>query len=428
MEQEKKGIYYGWWIVAACFVIYAMVYSTNSSGSVFTVAITEELGFKRSLYAMKGFFAAAGSVSGCFWMGKNMGKYDLKKLMIISTTILAMYFVAAPFATEIWQFYILNFFSGASYAIATMMSVPIVINNWFGPKKKGTAMSITLAGSGLGGMIMISLLGKLNTIYGWKTSYFIQAAIILITIIPLLLFVIVKTPKEKGLERLGESDVKQVKAGIKVGIDYKDAKKTPAFWMVALGFMLIAIINSGSAGHKIPYMSQVYNDPVKAAYIASLALGALMVGKLILGVICDKFGVRNGVLIGNIMYTLAIFSIYKTAEIPVMGYVYILFYGVGGAVGTVAIPLIISSIFGEKQFGKFLSTFNIAMGLGAPFGTVFCGTLFDIAGNYTTAWLILTIGAVVAVLLLYFCFSFKSWKKEKVEEKENGGIENARTC
>ena len=45
MDAVKEKRYYGWYMVMVSAIIYALVYSTTSTGSVFTISITQEQGF-----------------------------------------------------------------------------------------------------------------------------------------------------------------------------------------------------------------------------------------------------------------------------------------------------------------------------------------------------------------------------------------------
>ena len=408
---ERKEIYYGWWIVFVGFVVYALVYSTISTGGVFTLPITEEFGFSRSAYSFRSLFAAAGSIIGSFTMGQFIAKHDIKRTMIGSCIILIVSTVGFAFCRQLWQFYVLSLISGFGFAGASMIPVPVLINTWFGPKKKGLAMSIALAGSGIGGMFLTMILNTICQGRGWRAAYYVTAAVYLI-VVPVIAFLVVGSPELKGLERLGETEG----AGSeKTGIPFAEGRKSGAYWLVLGSFFLMSVINAGILNHEIPYFNDAGFSTSKAAMLGALAVGSLTIGKLILGTLCDKTSVKKGVFLGNMALLLAMIFIFMSAGMPGAEYIYIIFYALGGAVATVAVPLVVSAVFGDKEFSRYLGNINVATGIGNPVGVVFCGMLFDITGGYGIAWIIFAVSAAVIVVMQLSVF-----KKNKQLRKDYG--------
>ncbi|MFR6218323.1 MAG: MFS transporter [Enterocloster bolteae] len=170
MDAVKEKRYYGWYMVMVSAIIYALVYSTTSTGSVFTISITQEQGFSRSLWSSKSIFTCIGSLISCYMSGRLIQRFGLKRIMLISTAGVASTFFIPLMFTDIRQYYVLSVYSSATWCAATIMSVPILINRWFGPKKKGIAISLALAGSGVGSMLMSPLLSYLCENYGWRKT------------------------------------------------------------------------------------------------------------------------------------------------------------------------------------------------------------------------------------------------------------------
>ena len=81
------------------------------------------------------------------------------------------------------------------------MAVPILMNMWF-VEKKGLAMGIAMAFSGVAGMVGSTIVGVTIPMLGWRISYVILAAIGSLLYVPAILF-IVKTPQEKNMQPYG---------------------------------------------------------------------------------------------------------------------------------------------------------------------------------------------------------------------------------
>lgn len=416
---EKKKMYYGWWIVFVGFLIYALIYSSISTAGVFTLPICDEFGFGRSAYSVRSLFAATGTIIGSFTMGQYIAKHDIKRTMLGSCVLLIISVVGFAFCTQLWQFYALSLLQGFGFAGASMITVPVLINTWFGPKKKGLAMSIALAGSGVGGMILTVILNWFCQNQGWRAAYYINALSYVI-VIPFIALFIVKSPKEKGLQRLGEeADVKGAENSY--GIPFEEGKKTGAYWLILGSFFLMSVVNSGILNHEIAYFNDAGFTAAKAASLGALAVGSLTVGKLILGTMCDKAGVKRSVFLGNVMLFAAMVFLYMCAGVHGVSYVYVIFYAVGGSVATVAVPLVVASVFGDKEFSRYLGNINVATGIGNPIGAILCGALFDVSGSYGPAWIVFAVMAAVIVIMQVQVFKGK--KQGAAEAFANERIE-----
>ena len=71
-------------------------------------------------------------------------------------SLAAVCYVLMSFSTAMWQLWILGAIQGIGWAGATNLPVTIMVSNWFGPKIKGTAMSIGMLGSGAGALVSVS--------------------------------------------------------------------------------------------------------------------------------------------------------------------------------------------------------------------------------------------------------------------------------
>ena len=420
MDAVKEKRYYGWYMVMVSAIIYALVYSTTSTGSVFTISITQEQGFSRSLWSSKSIFTCIGSLISCYMSGRLIQRFGLKRIMLISTAGVASTFFIPLMFTDIRQYYVLSVYSSATWCAATIMSVPILINRWFGPKKKGIAISLTLAGSGVGSILMSPLLRYLCENYGWRKTYIFEGVMLLVVMLPLIYFTVVERPQEKGYtERLGEKEStgSGASAGktVLTGVPYKEGIKSIVFFTVVMGIMLIQICNASVTNHRTPYLTDLFNgNAVKAASISGIAIGSLTIGKIVLGSLCDKIGVKKGLLLGMTSYfcclLMLFLSIYSTNFI----YLYLMFFCIGGSVGTIVTPLIVSTVFGDKDYGRYLGTIQSITAFGTPIGNMFSAYVFDKTGGYSGAWMVVSRAALIAIPMIFISIVIANRRRAKL--------------
>ena len=85
----------------------------------------------------------------------------------------------------------------------------------------------------------------------------------------------------------------------------------------------------------------------------------------------------------------------------------ILCYGVGGGGITVCPPLLVNSLFGEKDYGNIIAVLTMATNIGGAFGGMLAATIYDKTGSYSTFWLIATMGLVLSALFRIISFRMK---------------------
>lgn len=66
-----------------------------------------------------------------------------------------------------------------TFGISNSMHANIIVSNWF-KEKRGTAISLSLTGIGFGGVIFSQVVTWLINNVGWRQTYMIYGAIILV--------------------------------------------------------------------------------------------------------------------------------------------------------------------------------------------------------------------------------------------------------
>lgn len=393
MDKTKNKFYYGWYIVIVGFFIMAIAYaSVVSCQGLFIKPITEDLGFSRSAFSITTASLAFGLIIGSVFMGNLIKKYGIKVVMLFSSVIVVAGLFIFSYLNQLYHFYIIAFLIGTAFPGLTSVSLSVLVNNWFGKSKKGVAMSIVFAGSGVGGMILTVLLNLLILNWGWRKAYFMNGLLILILLCPLILFVLKNSPKDMNLKRIGDDADKSVEAS---GISFDTAKKSFSFWVLFISILLMSLISSAILNHQVPYLTDIGFSDIKAANLAAMAVGSLTIGKILLGSMYDKKGMVFGAFISNLLFALAVLILVFLPKATVFIYIYIAVYCIGGSAATIAPPILTSGLFGEKDYPKLISIMNMAIGLGAVLGSTLCAIIYDFSKNYIPAWIIFFVIAVL---------------------------------
>lgn len=120
--------------------------------SLFYSPVCEEFGVSRTAFTQVNTAMTATMMIGSAFIGKIYKKYPMKWVLTGCVSLAAVCYVLMSFSTAMWQLWILGAIQGIGWAGATNLPVTIMVSNWFGPKIKGTAMSIGMLGSGAGAL------------------------------------------------------------------------------------------------------------------------------------------------------------------------------------------------------------------------------------------------------------------------------------
>jgi MFS family permease len=308
----------------------------------------------------------------------------------------------------VWNFYILSALIGFASMFIIHIAVAIMVTFWFGPKIRGKAMGLAMAGSGIGTMILNPLLAYINTTYGWRMSYRLLALLTII-LVPLILAIVVKSPQEKGLTQLGavEGGAAAQAAAAKVGLTTGQAMKSPLFYIIFITFFLFSLTSLIFMYNAYLYFYNIGFEPVVGASLMSIAALAVIFGKFLVGAACDKWGARTGATIAIAFLIIGIVLLIGAASIPPLAYLAVAVFGVGNALATVAVPLIVGELFGNRDYGSLVGICNMGCSLGASFGALAGSLIYNASGSYTIMWSVMIALMVVMLLTMYLAYKVK---------------------
>lgn len=397
----KTNIYYGWFIVAAGFLImstaWGIIYNCTS---IFIKPISDDLGFKRSELSAILTLAMSCQMGIAIFAGKIFAKVKLKRLMTISTISLILSYFSYSLANNILTFYILTIIASISSAFLTVLPLSLIISNWF-YERKGLAIGIAFMGSGIGGMVLGSLLGLWITAFGWRVSYQILAFIMFIILTPCIFYILEVSPRDLGLTPLGgqpDEGINRSKA-VEDGIMLYEVNKTFKFWSLIV-CLVIGGIGMSTAFFTISSRLIDVGYTLKySANITALTMGSLAVSKLILGDLIDKFGVKVATLTSTFLNMMGIVGL-MLAKYQLSMILIIVGIGMGNAYGTIALPLITEKMFGRRDFNSIYGYIFAASSLGGVIGPIMSGFIFDKIGNYNISYLLMVV-LTILILIAY---------------------------
>jgi len=409
-------VFYGWKIVAASIIILAVGLGMfTSTNSLFVIPVSYDFGVTRGQFTLhRTIITLIGAASMAVY-GKAIQRFGIKKILLLGAVMLGLVTIAYSFANSLWQFYVLAFINGAFVHAVGFMVIGILVSDWF-EDKKGFATGLAFAGSGLGGAIMIPIVSQVMELTDWRFAYRFMGVVGIVILLPIIIFLIKEKPENIGLKpyTLPDSNKSDKNTESDVGIPFKAAQKTCRFWLLLTSFFLITTFAAATNTHTAPFLSDLGYPIATVSAVVSLFMIALTGGKIVLGLVYDRFGVMAGNSV--IIACCFIFPIAALlSHIPAFPWVYALTMGMASCGVSVPVSILIIRHFGQRDFPVIFSFFTMLTTLGAAVSVPLMGAVHDNMGSYQLAWFVFLGFAVVisACLIIAELFYKRNVKNDK---------------
>ena len=373
--------------------------------SLFLVPVTEGMGVTRTQFSLCTSVVAIVTMFVSPKMGKLLGKKNTRTIFTLCVAGMGLSYATYSFATEIWHMYISAALVGAFSCGAVVMPVSIIISNWF-EKGRGTAMSIALAGSGLGGTVITPILNNLIASQGYSRAFLIFGILMVVIEVPIAFFVMRPSPADMGLEPFGHNSVDKASSGkkketVEVNVTLAELKKQPFFYIYLLGIFAMCVCGYGSLGQLSAALTDSYGATFSAA-IVSFFLLVLTPAKISLGWIYDKFGSKIGTIYVMAVYGIAFLLLAFVTDNPMVMYAMAVCFSIGISSGTVSPSVVTAATFGSKDYGAIFGFVNIFSMAAMIVGSPAIAAVYDFAGSYKFAWITCFVLSILSIICLVY--------------------------
>jgi sugar phosphate permease len=403
---RRYGIYYGWWIVFCAAAIVFLSAGTFFYGFGLLVGpLTEEFGWSRAAVSIGFSLRTQGGGVAAPLVGVLVDRVGVRRLTTIGIVIAALGFVMLSRVQSLTGFYVAILVIAAGMSATGGANAATIIAQWF-RRYRGRALGLMTFGGGMGGISAI-VFAALISKFGWRDALLAVAIVQVAVCVPLALSMH-NRPADLGLpvDGIEEDEAAQAAAGRPpiptsgLELTGREALRSVLFWKVALTFALSNFATTAIIVHQIPFLvEQVGSSEAFAATSVTLMTAISLAGRLTFGLAADRY--PKALLAATAMFCsaagLALFStVHHEWQL-----IYVLpFFGIGfGA----AVPLraaIQAEYFGLKAYGTIQGMLFTASTIGAVFGPLLAGYLYDATADYRPSFLILAIGPLIALPLI----------------------------
>ena len=399
MDKTKKDKFsYGYVIIAACFGIQAIGVGTYISYGVFFNPLIFEFGWSRA--AISGASSIAFFLMGLFgiFVGRLNDKIGPRNVMAVTGFLFGLGHLLMSRLGAVWQLYL---FYGIIIGIG-LSSVDVIALSttarWF-IKKRGIMTGIVKIGTGAGQFIMPFVTSMLITSYGWRTSYIIIGAGVLVSLVAIAQL-LRRDPSQISPLPDCENDMSGGKQGLAgEGLSLGDTVRTRQIWTICAVNLAIVFCFMTIIVHIVPHAQDIRVSATKAASVLSAIGGVSMAGRFITGIAIDRIGSKKAMILCFILLIAGLLWLQMAKELWML-YVFAVIYGIAhGGYFTTMSP-IVAEFFGLNAHGVLFGIVAFSGTIGGAIGPILAGYIFDVTAGYGLAFWLCTLMSASGLLLL----------------------------
>lgn len=232
-----------------------------------------------------------------------------------------------------------------------------MVSGWF-ERNLGFALGLANAGIGIGSVLVPLIANSLITEYGWRNAFVGLGILVLVVTWPVAFFFLKPSPRERGGSAV---------MGTLHGLSFRDAVRTPVFRWLLVGYFLLGTATTSLITQQVPMLIDAGWTPQRAALVQAIFGVGLMVGRVGVGWLIDRFFaplvmtvIAIGGAIGCALY----------AAVPTGGWAFVSACLIGLVVGAEfdVLAYVTKRYFGTLAFGRLygvvFAVFQLASGLG----------------------------------------------------------------
>jgi MFS family permease len=370
---------YRWVIVAAGGLLGCVAIGAMFSLPVLLLPIARTTGWSVtgvSTAMTIGFLAMA--LSSMVW-GTLSDRFGPRVVALTGSVVLAASLALASRASSLLQFQLIFGVMVGSATAAIFAPMMACVTGWF-ETQRSLAVSLVSAGMGMAPITMSPFVAWLVSSRDWRTTLLIVAGVATVLMIPTALLVRRPPALHSAQEPVPG------KSGSPSDMTLSQAVRSPQFMLLLLTNFFCCATHSGPIFHTVSYAISCGIPMVAAVSIYSVEGLAGMGGRVVFGLLGDRFGAKRMLVSGLLLQAfgaLAFYFVYQLAT----------FYAAAAAFGFVyagTMPLyavIARENFPLRMMGSVIGGTAMAGSLGMASGPLVGGLIFDRLGGYS--WLYL---------------------------------------
>jgi predicted MFS family arabinose efflux permease len=276
-----------WTLVLASAIGFCFFSVMLSTTGLFMEPVSKEFGWGRTLFASGVSIATFTTAIASPFLGIIVDKWGARRLALpgVLLTMLSMSLFGLTNGTVRMWVALWLFFGIASACIKSTVWTVAVLGVF--TRSKGLALALVMSGTALSQVIVPPLGNWLIAGHGWRAAYVWLGLGWGVPTFLLALFFFFDLHDIAVRQRAKQAA--QAAAVDLPGLTVAEASRDWALWRVGISNFVVMVLTQGLAAHLIPILTDAGVSRTEAALLSSLGGIAGIFGKLISGVLLDRF-------------------------------------------------------------------------------------------------------------------------------------------
>jgi predicted MFS family arabinose efflux permease len=345
----------------------------NSIGP-FTRPLAEEFGWGRGDIQLALFWFTAAVVLTVPFVGGLADRIGVRRVAIATLALFGLAFAALAFTpASLVAFYLLWGLMGVLGAGSTPVSWTRVVNAWF-VHNRGFALALTLMGTGLTAALLPSVATWLIAEFGWRRAFLCIALLPLVVALPVAVWLF-REPDAHGSAHLDAT-------ASRTGVTVRTALRDYRFWVIAASILCVAIGVGGSITNFQPLLMDRGFEPSEAARVAGAIGVSVIAGRLLAGILIDRYWAPLVTLPMLALPALACFLLAQPSVAMPAALLSAVLIGLAAGAETDLVAYLTARYFGLANYGRLYGLQYAVFGFASGISPFLFGKVFDVTGSY----------------------------------------------
>ncbi|WP_129113472.1 MFS transporter [Halegenticoccus tardaugens] len=385
---RRSDVYYGWFVVGACFLGSLVVFGLSYSFGVFFDRMLVEFGRSRGETSLVFGVQTFVMYFGAAVIGGFVDRYGTRRLLLCGMGFLGGGLAGVAVSTSFSQ---VVFFYGvvASIGLSVIYVVAFAtVPRWFG-RRRGFAGGVASSGTGVGMLLATPAASVFVAAVGWRRTYALFL-VVSFALLAVAVSFIADSPRRLDIDATREFPDGLVadRRAVSWRTQLREAvavARTPSFLLVFLGWVCIYATLYVVFAHLVVYTAGVGMARNVGVWALGLVGAATSLSRLVIGLVSDRLGrVRVFVVCSAVMgvSTIALATIESAAAVFAFALVYGTAYGGNGAL----LSPLTADLFGAENINVVFGLVSVSFAISGLLAPPSAGFVYDTFTSYDPAF------------------------------------------
>lgn len=375
------------------FLGYTCVYLDKNIISLSVIPIAQDLGIDAG---------QKGLILSAFFLGYTLfqipfgflgNRVGSRKIMTFAILLIGCLMICLGFGFSLFYLLLIRFAAGSFAHAGYPSAVSAFVTKEVEPEKRGPVQSSMIASSGFAGIVGPLLVAPLLTLVGWKMTYFIYGAIVLL----IGLLMIRGIPKASG---------QPIVSGKQANISFSEVIKDRNVWIMVLAAFFINAAVYGMTGWIASYLVDEFQLTMNMMALMSALIGfVMMVSAMFAGSMVGRYfkdREKQVILVASTLGGIVAFLLSRSHSL-VLSMIFLALAVAAASIGFATLMSLPVKLFAEREVSTKYSIINAVGVSGGFFAPMIIGWLVQTSGSYGGAFsfiaLVFLLAGIVALAI-----------------------------